>query len=126
MATTFAWQPFCNPSWQHTHFPCNHLIPQIMANEMSLWSLHFIQEIRIIKYNQLLVHPISYTFYYFLKSVQKKIARRNTGAKGYYFLAVFLQISNLCVTHLKSLNKVSNKSLKVPSKSLPSLYLVST
>ena len=27
----------------------------------------------------------------------RKIARRTTGAKGYYFLTVFLQISNVCI-----------------------------
>ena len=60
---------------------------------------------------------MSFKFY----DIQEKIAIRTTGAKGYYFLAVFLQISNVFITHLNVSNKSLTSLSQVSHKSLESV-----
>ena len=54
---------------------------------------------------RIVLNCVFYSYGYWSWTI--KIARRTTGAKGYYFLAAFLQISDVFLTNLKSLKKVS-------------------
>ena len=58
---------------------------------------------------------------------ERKIVKRTTGAKGWYFLAAFLQVYKMFITYiLKDSYKSLSNLLKVSYKSIKNLWKVSS